>query len=102
MKRCFRCGRQKKLDSFGRDRSRSDGLNVYCRECANRKSRDYSRTHLPERAKTNRKYRHGHQGKVVAWRKKWDDNNRERINLLAMLWKRRARKEGRYHWNPYP
>lgn len=36
-KRCSRCGRSRPLEAFGADRSRSDGLTRYCRDCRSRK-----------------------------------------------------------------
>lgn len=33
MKKCSMCQTEKELDQFGKDRSRSDGLETKCKEC---------------------------------------------------------------------
>ncbi len=50
MKFCPRCRREKRLDAFGRNARRPDGLQSYCTECR----RDYLRTQY---AKNVRQYR---------------------------------------------
>lgn len=43
-KRCPRCGRNKSLSSFNKNRGRKDGLQRYCRKCDNAHRREwYSR-----------------------------------------------------------
>src|SRR6266702_1067521 len=33
MKKCTRCKKEKLIECFGKDKSRKNGLNVYCKEC---------------------------------------------------------------------
>lgn len=41
MKNCKKCGEDKPLTSFSRDKSKSDGLQSYCKSCINGYNRDY-------------------------------------------------------------
>lgn len=41
MKKCSRCGEEKPIEDFPRDKSRKDGLFVYCRKCVSANSRKY-------------------------------------------------------------
>lgn len=38
-KRCSRCSRERPVHAFGADRSRSDGLTRYCRDCRRRSNK---------------------------------------------------------------
>ena len=48
MKTCPRCETEKALDCFGRNASRADGRQTYCRLCVKEYNRDYY-TRTPER-----------------------------------------------------
>jgi len=41
MKRCSKCGEEKSLDMFSKDKNRSDGLYTYCKECSRKDSKKY-------------------------------------------------------------
>jgi hypothetical protein len=42
MKTCRACGTEKPLDQFHKDRSKSDGLNFYCKPCTIARQRDFA------------------------------------------------------------
>mgnify|MGYP001264807357 CR=1 FL=1 len=44
MKRCTKCGIEKEVIQFGLDKSRPDGLRVWCRVCTNFANREYYKT----------------------------------------------------------
>ena len=54
MKRCPTCGNDKPLDAFQTDRSRKDGLCVYCRECSNARSRAWNAANPEQRRATGK------------------------------------------------
>lgn len=41
IKICPTCNLVKSVSAYAKDRSRTDGLNNYCRECDNARNRDY-------------------------------------------------------------
>lgn len=55
VKRCPRCEQRLPLDSFWRNRSRADGLNTYCKECASRIVREWTMRHPAKAAGFARK-----------------------------------------------
>jgi len=50
-KTCFKCGENKSLDEFSRNKSKKDGMQTYCKKC---------------NAQYNKKYRKGHKKRVNA------------------------------------
>lgn len=50
MKKCSKCGTEKPLDGFHRDRGNKDGLYAYCKECACAKTAAWKQAN-PERSK---------------------------------------------------
>jgi hypothetical protein len=53
-RRCSSCRRRKPICEFGAWASDSDGLHCYCRECSNRKARQYAKK--PETSEYRKKY----------------------------------------------
>ena len=66
MKTCYRCGAGSSAVAFSVDRSKADGLSIYCKECQNAKNRaQYAKD--PERGKAYvRRYQATEAGKAVA------------------------------------
>jgi hypothetical protein len=71
LKRCKDCGRDLPRTEFYRDKSRGDGLMVYCKICSNTRARAWRRAHSEE-----------HRALVKAWRL----NNIERIRAHSRRW----------------
>lgn len=77
MKTCKKCGEAKSLDSFNKDRSKPDGLQIYCRPC---------------RKGVQAKHREANRDAVNENQKTWRRNNREasRRHQLKYMKKRYA------------
>lgn len=62
-KTCISCQEDKPLGAFGKDASRKDGLNPYCRECRNVKTRTWYKQNREHYAEAQRwrqiKHRYG-------------------------------------------
>ena len=54
MKICSYCDCSKTLDAFGIDRSKKDGLTIYCKDCSKKKSSVY-RQQNPDKFKNSLK-----------------------------------------------
>lgn len=74
-KRCARCGETKSLDSFHRNRARTDGRQTFCKECNSAGARAWERTNR-QRAAANKR--------------QWGRVNRDRADEIA------KRKRERY------
>jgi len=81
MKTCSKCGVEKELSEFDRDKSRSSGFDHRCKVCASEKNRKW-RAENPEKVREkNRKWRAENPEKVRELRRKYKAQQRE---LTAM------------------
>ncbi|PJE22356.1 MAG: hypothetical protein CK431_16990 [Mycobacterium sp.] len=77
-KQCRRCGSDKGLDEFSRDRHRRDGRNVYCLECTRKGNRNsYQRNISNERRRKAAQYQRDKDA-IRARNQKWRQANRMR------------------------
>jgi len=67
MKTCPRCGEPKALEEFGKNSSRSDGLQVYCKPCL----REYRKDHY-------------HSNKEQYYRRNTESHGRMRDHVLSI------------------
>jgi hypothetical protein len=76
MKMCQCCKIEKSLDLFSKNKSKSDGLNIYCKECSKRKTNLYKEKY-PEKVKNSLKqWRQNNKDHRSAYRKKYYQNNK--------------------------
>jgi hypothetical protein len=66
VKICTKCGTGKPLDQFGPHRGRRDGLNSWCRACANGQSRDYRQAHPELHREAQRRYKQANYAVFLA------------------------------------
>lgn len=45
MKVCKKCGEEKEIEFFGKNKSKKDGIDIYCKECNILKSKNYKQNH---------------------------------------------------------
>ena len=75
-KKCSKCGVEKPVEEFGKNRSTKDGLSFYCRPC---KSKSDAASHVKHREERLKK------------RKEWAENNKERKREMDRVWRRSNR-----------
>jgi hypothetical protein len=71
------CKLEKELLLFPKNKSKSDGFDIYCKECNSAKSK-INRDHNPE---YNKKYKEGNKEKCREYSKKYRDNNKELVKI---------------------
>ena len=87
MKCCSSCKVEKPLNQFGKSRNRPDGLNIYCRECANAKSRETKRRNVAKNTAYNREYRAANRESYREWeRANYQKRKTERL-ASAKKWR---------------
>lgn len=85
-KKCTKCGIEKDIEMFVRNRKRKDGIGSWCKECARISSIEY-RINNPEKASRSTK--------------KWRENNKEHMRSLVSEWEKNnkdKRKKSHQKW----
>lgn len=78
MKRCGKCGVEKTLDSFHRDKSRKDGRHPYCAVCQTAKASLWCKENR-DRARVNvKRYKSRHRKEIADRNRAYDAANREK------------------------
>lgn len=67
MKTCRKCEEQKPISAFSKDKSRKDGLQVYCKDC-------------------RKQYRSNNSESIKQYNKQWNEDNIEHKKLLQKQW----------------
>lgn len=92
MKECSKCGIEKPLQEFTKDRTKPDGYYSSCRECKKSQYQSWAKNKTDEDrqrlAASVRAYFARHPEKRAQMRQAWSEQNRERIN---------ARNRQKYH-----
>lgn len=77
MKQCSRCKEWFALDMFCKNRRMKDGLNIYCRDCHNRNTRQWRDDNRPAYHEHRAAYYKQHAEKLRAARRSYYARNRE-------------------------
>lgn len=92
MKECSSCKIQKDESFFCKNKSRKDGLNVYCKECANMKSKMFDKEKRKQITKT---YYNKNKEICQSRNDKWRDNNKEHFIETRKINRRKYKKNRR-------
>jgi hypothetical protein len=88
LKKCTKCGVFKKRESFGKDRSRQDGLFPWCLKCKS----DHRLLDKEGVSKYNAEYAKNNAERIKAQRKIWRKKNAERILKYYSEYNRKNKK----------
>lgn len=83
MKICSYCDCSKTLDAFGIDRSKKDGLTIYCKDCSKKKSSVYRQQNPDKFKKSLKNWRNKNQSKRILYRKKYYQNNKSKESIKS-------------------
>ena len=112
VKRCTKCGIEKPLSEFPKNKNRPDGRNYWCKECARnhrnqhaeeRKAyaRKYRKEHAEELSEYNKQWRADNPGYSTEYRKQWCADNPERCRELRTQYYQKHRKKELEYANQY-
>jgi hypothetical protein len=79
MKKCVQCGALKKLTQYYKYKRSKDGLQSRCKECMNKYTALYRRSHPEVIRKIDAKYRAAYPDKIKTKRVKWENENPDRL-----------------------
>lgn len=90
-KRCRKCGVDKPVSGFHRDRNGSGGLRSDCKECR----RAYSEAHREEQCAYARAYYELHREELLAYKRAYWEDHREECHAQLRKRQTKARKASR-------
>ena len=77
---CYKCGEEKPLEEFYKDKTRKDGRHSLCKTCSNQRMKLYYQKNSEE---------------IKNRARNWEKNNREKRNASVKKWKDKHRDEVR-------
>lgn len=97
MKYCKKCDSEKPIDDFNKDKSRPDGLFLYCKQCTrataaawrtknkgkiSERSAKYYRENREKLVEKSAKYYNENKDKAAKSSKKWAEKNKEKVRKI--------------------
>lgn len=100
---CCKCKIEKNISEFGNLSSSKDGLNYSCKDCHNKRSKEYSKKNHNKVLKSQGNWRRKHPELVYKSHKKYRLSNREKVNQrLKNFYKNNPEKRKEYRENYRP
>ena len=82
-KKCPKCGRELPLSEFCKDKTRKDGLHIYCKECKKEYRKVYHENHREEILKRMNEYYRTHSEDISIKTKVYRENHRDEISKMG-------------------
>lgn len=82
-KTCTKCGQAKSVDQFNRDKSKSDGRRPDCKDCQNKRGKNYYQANRESELKRARGWYRNNRGRVSEQKRRYYQANRKRINAQS-------------------
>ena len=80
---CTKCREVKTIDKFGRNKNNEDGLNLWCKECNNKKSKEYYENNKNKILKLQKQYYLDNLEYITEYKKQYQKTNKEVIAVKA-------------------
>ena len=88
-KKCLKCGQEKDIVFFSKDRTRLSGLQSWCKICRAESSKSWKQKNKKRHCELNRKWEQKNREKVNKTKSLWRKNNKEIYNESRRRWKRK-------------
>jgi hypothetical protein len=101
-KKCTKCKEHKPLTEFGKDKTRSDGLQYSCRACTKLTNKEWYLANKDRRLITIERYRQENPEAVKQRKLAWQEANKEHIKAVQKMYdeaNKEAQKEYRARWH---
>ncbi|HEX8036368.1 MAG TPA: endonuclease VII domain-containing protein [Ktedonobacterales bacterium] len=82
---CTKCGIEKPLTEFGKDRSARDGLHQHCLMCKRRARKRWREEHAEEAKEQFRLWSETNYTKHLARNKRWQATNRDKMHASMLM-----------------
>ena len=83
LKRCSKCGEERPLEEFYKDKTRKDGRHSLCKTCSNQRMKLYYQKNSEEIKNRARNWQKNNRGKRNASTKKWKDKHRDEVRAAG-------------------
>jgi len=93
MKTCTKCKESKELICFYKNKSKSNGFNYQCKECALKGARKYRQANPEKIAERERKWRQANTWKLTEKDRKYRQANAEKIAERERKYKQAQKQE---------
>lgn len=80
MKKCYCCLQEKELTEFTKDKSKPDGLKIYCKVCANSKKKAWREANKERVAEYDKQWINHNKDKKNANYARYQKNNKGKVN----------------------
>lgn len=94
---CSKCGVEKPIDEFYKDKHRKDGVRADCKSCVCKRQKKYGDNHKEERKEYNKEYNETHKEELKLYR----ETNKEEISEYAKEYNITHRVEKAKNYNKY-
>ena len=79
-KKCSKCQIEKETTEFGKDKSRKDFLNMYCKECVKIITKKYVEENKEKHRAAVRGWQRANPKKFIANIRKWQSKNKDKLS----------------------
>jgi len=87
-KYCYKCKENKPVNSFGKNKSKKDGLSTECRPCKRQGDKQYYQDNADQVKQTVAKYRVENSDKVIQVKKDWYELHKEYVITKSRKWEK--------------
>lgn len=97
---CFKCGKEKPISKFYKDKKSKDGYGYYCKECQSKMAKEYYHNNLEK----FKEYRINNRGKISQHQKEYYQNNAELLKEKGKKYyqdnlEKMRKKNKEYYWD---
>jgi cobalamin-dependent methionine synthase I len=96
-KKCSKCGVEKALCEFNKNKNAKDGLCPSCKECRRAAAKVYRSKNKEKIRQKNKNYYSNNRQRLIEVTKKWCEENKERWSSYSKLY-REQNREKRQEW----
>ena len=87
-KYCYKCKESKPVESFGKNKSKKDGLSTECRPCKRTGDKQYYQANADQVKQTVAKYRAENPEKVSQVKHEWYERNQKHVYKKSQAWRK--------------
>lgn len=88
VKYCYKCKESKPVESFGKNKSKKDGLSTECRPCKRHGDKAYYQSNSEQVKKVVAKYRQENPEKVSQVKHEWYERNQKHVYAKSQAWRK--------------